>query len=38
MKKKKVNYTVLFLKTVICFIGAETTIAMMVIGLIDKLF
>lgn len=41
MKKKNIkknNYTRLFIKTVVAFIGAETTIAMITFGLIEKLF
>lgn len=38
MKKRKTNYTLLFIKTVVTFIAVETFLGMMAITIIDKLF
>lgn len=38
MKKRKKNYTFLFIKTVITFIAVETFLGMMAMTVIEKLF
>lgn len=38
MKKRKTNYTRLFIRTVLAFIGVETFLGMMAFTIIDKLF